>query len=63
MTGRDYQVDTHIHYTVDDEGRPQAAYQTVSEAREAVESDDYWHRHEVEYYPDVPLMEKTEGLE
>ncbi|CAI49711.1 uncharacterized protein NP_7064A (plasmid) [Natronomonas pharaonis DSM 2160] len=50
-------VETHIHYTVDSEGRPQRAYHSISEARAAVESDDYWHSNEVDYVPDVPLIE------
>lgn len=54
-------VDTHIHVTVDENGDPVAAYQTIREARDAVEIDDYRHAEEVDYHPDVPLSETEEG--
>lgn len=52
------QVDTHIHLGIDDDGEPVAAFQTVKEAREAVESDSIQFEEIVDYAPDVPLFEE-----
>jgi len=63
-------IKTHVHIGLNEDGEPVAAFETVTEAREAVEDDSsLTNRDIVDYWPDVPLedcnveteTEHTEG--
>lgn len=51
----------HIHLGLDEDGEAVAAYQTIKEARDAVDSKGHTEADIVDYHPDVPLMESTEN--
>jgi len=49
-------IKTHVHIGLNRDGEPIAAFETVTEAREAVEDDSsLTNRDIVDYRPDVPL--------
>jgi len=49
-------IETHVHLGLNEDGEPVAAFQTVTEAREAVDDDSsLTNRDIVDYWPDVPL--------
>jgi hypothetical protein len=49
-------IKTHVHIGLNEDGEPVAAFETITEAREAVEDDSsLTNRDIVDYWPDVPL--------
>ena len=51
-------IKTHVHIGLNEDGKPVAAFETVTQAREAVEDDSsLTNRDIVDYWPDVPLKD------
>jgi len=49
-------VVNHMAVCLDDDGEPVRAYDSITDAREAVESDDYRDEDIADYVPDVPVL-------
>lgn len=56
MTGDGRSVVTHMAVCLDADGEPVRAYDDITDARAAVESDDYADREITDYVPDVPVL-------
>jgi hypothetical protein len=57
-------IKTHVHIGLNEDGDPVAAFETITEAREAVEDDSsLTNREIVDYWPDVPLKNSDEDTE
>ena len=55
-------IKSHVHIGVDQDGKPVAAFETISEVRNAVDDDSsLTNRDIVDYWPDIPLKASDGG--